>query len=75
MEKIELLIRDFLGHKFDIVELMNRLSTVYFENDTILENEIRVLEESLESIYFCYSNAEQYCEAKKILDTFLLNRI
>ena len=40
MEKIEFLICDFLDHKFDIVELMNRLSTVYFENDTILENEM-----------------------------------
>ena len=72
IKRIEVLIHGFLNHKIDIVELMNSLSTLYFENDRNLESEIRSLEENLERIYFCCSNTVQYDEAKKILDTFLL---
>lgn len=73
MEKVKFLIYNFLNQKFDILELKNRLSTLYFENDTKLESDIRTLENDLESIFFCYNNDEYYFEAKKVLDIFLLN--
>lgn len=75
MEQIKLLIQSYLNHEFDIIELKNRLSTLYFENDANLESEIRNLENDLESVIFCCNLDLYYIKAKEILDLFLSNHI
>ncbi len=68
--KLEQLIIMFINKEIDINELQNKISTIKCDT-RINQEKIKILDNKLEEILYCYNIENQYKEVIKFINYFL----
>ena len=68
-DELNILFDMFKDKKIDIIELQNRMSTLVYDSNVETEM-IKMLDNKLEEIIYCYNPNNQYIEALNIITKF-----